>query len=336
MEKSALLVRLSYIGKGRMMDSSHLILAYYHLTALEKPFFWVKEHQRFFENRDVKGRIYISSEGINGQMSGSTADCEAYMQWLKSQTPFSEITFKVDPADKNIFYKMCVKQKEQLVAFDQPVDFSLRGKHLSPQEFDRVMDEEEYHLIDVRNDYEMKIGHFETAELPACKNFREFKDYTQNSLLPQKSELQNKKILMYCTGGIRCEYYSAYLKEQGFDNVYQLEGGVINYSHQVGKGRWKGKLFVFDDRLACSVGESEECISTCHHCAQAADKYYNCANMDCNELFTCCPSCLELYQGCCQASCRSSTKLRPFNEVTNTPFRKWYHYQDQPPRQMQS
>ncbi len=316
------------------MTPSHLILAYYHLSKLDNPFFWVKEHKRFFNQKDVKGRIYISQEGINGQMSGSYEACQSYMQWLKSQKSFSNVVFKVDPSDKNIFYKMTVKVREQLVAFDQPVDLSQRGKHLSPKEFDEVLENEDYHLIDVRNDYEMKIGYFETADLPPCNSFRDFKSYTESTLIPKKEQLRDKKILMYCTGGIRCEYYSAYLAEKGFDNVYQLEGGVINYSHEIGKGRWKGKLFVFDDRLACKVGESNECISTCHHCDQASDTYYNCANMDCNELFTCCSSCLERFRGCCNEDCQSSTKLRPFNEVTNTPFRKWYHYQDEPSKKV--
>lgn len=264
-------------------------------------------------------------------MSGSKKDCEAYMQWMKSQKEFEDIDFKIDPSDKNIFYKMTIKEREQLVAFDQHVDLSKRGPHLSPKEWDAVLENEDYHLIDVRNDYEMKIGHFETADLPACNTFREFTEYTEKELLSKKEELKKKKILMYCTGGIRCEYYSAYLSDKGFDQVYQLEGGVINYSHQVGKGHWKGKLFVFDDRLACPVGDENECISKCHHCDKKSDTYYNCANMDCNFLFTCCSDCLAEHQGCCQSSCQTAKRVRPFNEVESTPFRKWYHYSDEKP-----
>ncbi len=312
------------------MDSQYLILAYYHFFEIENPKFFVKEHKRFFKNRDVAGRLYISHEGINGQMSGLKEDCEAYMAWLKEQPGFEDVVFKVDPSSENIFYKMTVKVREQLVAFDQKIDLKKRGEHLAPKEWDSVLENEDYHLIDVRNDYEMEVGHFETAELPACHTFREFADYTENKLVPKKEELKNKKILMYCTGGIRCEYYSAYLLEKGFENIYQLEGGVLNYNHQVGKGHWRGKLFVFDDRLACKVGESDECISSCHHCSKPADSYYNCANMDCNALFTCCSDCLEEKQGCCQDSCKDSERLRPFNQVQNTPFRKWYHYMDEP------
>lgn len=312
------------------MENQYLILAYYHFAEIENPRFFVKEHKRFFKGLDVSGRIYISKEGINGQMSGLKAHCELYMSWLKEQPGFADIIFKVDSSDKNIFYKMTVKEREQLVAFDQKVDLSQSGEHLSPEDWDQVLENEEYVLIDVRNKYEMDIGHFETADLPPCNNFREFKEYTENKLVPQKKDLKEKKILMYCTGGIRCEYYSAYLSEKGFDNIYQLEGGVINYGKKVGKGHWRGKLFVFDDRLACTVGESDECISNCHHCPVKADAYYNCANMDCNKLFVCCLDCLEQYKGCCRASCMESKRLRPFNQVQNTPFRKWYHYLDEP------
>ncbi|MCH9634415.1 MAG: hypothetical protein S4CHLAM7_11640 [Chlamydiae bacterium] len=311
------------------MENKYLILAYYHFFKIENPELFVKEHKFFFKDRDVTGRIYISSEGINGQMSGFKKDCEAYMLWLKSQKGFEQVTFKVDPHHQNIFYKMTVKEREQLVAFDQKVDLSQTGTHLNPKEWDEVLENEDYFLIDVRNNYEMEVGHFKTAELPPCETFREFSDYTEKKLLPKKEELENKKILMYCTGGIRCEYYSAYLSEKGFKNVYQLDGGVLNYNHKVGKGHWTGKLFVFDDRLACKVGESDECISTCHHCSEKSDRYYNCANMDCNFLFTCCTNCLETYQGCCKETCTASKRLRPFNHVQNTPFRRWYHYMDE-------
>lgn len=308
------------------MSHQYLILAYYHFTDVENPYYLVKEHKRFFENRDVAGRIYISREGINGQMSGKQEDAEAYMEWLKTVPGFEKVVFKVDPSDKNIFFKMTVKEREQLVAFDQKVDLSTRGEHLSPEEWDQVLENEDHLLIDVRNDYEMDIGHFKGAELPNIKNFREFTEYTQERLVPEKEELNQKKILMYCTGGIRCEYYSAYLKENGFENIYQLDGGVINYGHKRGKGNWRGKLFVFDDRLACKIGEEEECISKCHHCEELSDTYYNCANMDCNKLFTCCPNCVDTYKGCCESSCMEAKRVRPVSDVHNTPFRKWYHY----------
>lgn len=309
------------------MQKKYLILAYYSITNISDPALFVKEHKKFFKNKDIKGRIYISQEGINGQMSGEESDCEVYMSWLKEKPGFESIPFKVEPADKNIFFKLTVKVREQLVAFDQKVDFSKAGKHISPQDWKKAIEEkQDYIMIDVRNDYETKIGHFETAELPKCDSFRDFIEYTEKDLIEKRATPKDKKILMCCTGGIRCEYYSAYLKEKGFDNVQQLDGGIINYGHQVGSDFWKGKLFVFDDRLVAKVGKSDDCISGCHHCEKPSDTYYNCANMDCNFLFTCCSSCLKEKLGCCCTDCQSSERLRPYNEVTNAPFRKWYHY----------
>ncbi|MCH9632736.1 MAG: hypothetical protein S4CHLAM6_10760 [Chlamydiae bacterium] len=310
------------------MEKKYLILAYYLIQPVEDAHQCVKEHKNFFKNRDVAGRIYISSEGINGQMSGKKSDCEAYMQWLKEMPGFEDIKFKIDSYHENIFFKMAVKYRDQLVAFDRDVDFKNVGKHMSPEEWKRHIESEneDYLLIDVRNDYESKVGHFEGADLPACKTFREFTQYTEKELIENRKVDKDKKILMYCTGGIRCEYYSAYMKEKGFENVHQLDGGVINYAHKVGDKHWNGKLFVFDDRLVAQLGQEDKCISTCHHCQVKVDEYYNCANMDCNFLFNCCSNCLDKFKGCCKQKCSESARLRPVTHFTGKPFRKWYYY----------
>lgn len=320
------------LKKPKIMTKQYLILAYYHLTSVENPDLFVKEHKLFFKDLDVKGRLYISKEGINGQMSGEQAACHLYMNWLREKKGFEDVKFKIDPHHENIFFKMTVKTREQLVAFDQKVDLSKRGEHMSPQEWkEHLESNEDYLLIDVRNHYESKIGHFEGAELPPCKTFREFADYTKEELILKRALPKDKKILMYCTGGIRCEYYSAYMKEQGFENIHQLDGGVINYAHKEGDEHWKGKLFVFDDRLVENLTDKEKCIAECKHCSTPADTYYNCANMDCNFLFTCCKTCLEKQQGCCSDVCIESERVRPFNHFSNKPFRKWFYYQEGAP-----
>lgn len=310
------------------MQNKYLILAYYHLNPIENPGAIVLEHKKFFKNKDAKGRIYISEEGINGQMSGEKSVCEEYMAWLKTLPGFEGVTFKVDPHHENIFFKMTVKVRKQLVALDRPVDLSQRGEHMSPSEWKKHLesDNKDYILIDVRNDYESTIGHFEGAEKPPCNTFREFVEYTEKELLEKRGISKDQKILMYCTGGIRCEYFSAYMKEQGFENIHQLEGGVINYGHQEGDQHWSGKLFVFDDRLVTKIGEEDKCISRCKHCNQLSDTYYNCANMDCNALFTCCSDCLKEFCGCCSSSCTTHKRVRPISHLSNKPFRKWYYY----------
>lgn len=310
------------------MEKEYSILAYYHICFVDDPHGWVKDHKKFFKTRDVKGRLYISEEGINGQMSGEKSDCEAYIEWVQSKPGFENIQMKIQPHHENIFFKMTVKYRKQLVAFDEPVDLKKAGRHMSPQEWKRHLEgeSEDYLLIDVRNDYETKIGHFKGAELPNCQSFREFKEYTQKELIENRRLSKDQKILMYCTGGIRCEYYSAYMKENGFENIHQLDGGIINYAHQEGDQHWDGKLFVFDDRLIAKLGQEDKCISKCHHCDQAVDTYYNCANMDCNFLFICCRSCFSQYSGCCSSQCTTAERLRPTSHFSNKPFRKWYYY----------
>lgn len=144
---------------------------------------------------------------------------------------------------------------------------------------------------------------------------------------------------MYCTGGIRCELYSAILKEKGFENVYQLNGGVIGYGLEQGNKHWLGKLFVFDDRLAVPISQEGESpvIGKCHHCGKDNENYYNCANMDCNHLFLCCPECLKEFTGCCCSQCQQATRVRPYHEQNaHKPFRRWYHYEKElPPETVQ-
>ncbi len=179
--------------------------------------------------------------------------------------------------------------------------------------------------MDVRNAYEWKIGHFEGAELPKLEQFREFPDYVHK--LKQERNPKRTRVMMYCTGGIRCELYSSLLKKEGFDEVYQLQGGVIEYGLVEGSAHWKGKLFVFDDRLSIPISEKgeTEVISVCLHCNAACDVYYNCANMDCNELFLSCPYCAEKLAGCCSSCCQNSSRLRPYiKEERPKPFRRFH------------
>lgn len=301
---------------------TYFALAYYKFTQLDDPHLEVKRHKQFFENRDVTTRIYLSEEGINGQMSGSMNDCEAYMAWMKEDPRFADIYFKIHEVEENVFPRITVKYRSQLVALDEKIDTTQGGKHVSPEEWKQMLESGEYMLLDVRNDYEWKIGHFEGSTLPPLKTFREFPTYAEN--LSKEVDPKKTKVMMCCTGGIRCELYSVMLKNQGFDEVYQLDGGIINYGLKEGKKHWKGKLFVFDDRLAVDIdGNPSEPIATCAHCELPCDTYYNCANMDCNELFICCPSCTESYKGCCSHTCTEAPRLRAVTaERGNKPFRK--------------
>lgn len=309
-------------------ENNYWVLAYYYFTNVPDPQEEVKRHKQFFENRDVSGRIYISKEGINGQMSGYCKDAQAYMDWMKESELFQGVKFKIHYYPENAFPKMTVKVREQVVAMDTSYDLSKQGEHVSPKRWREMLEsEDDYLLLDVRNDYEWEVGHFDGAELPPLKQFRDFPRYAEE--LKEKVDPKETKVMMYCTGGIRCELYSALMKEKGFENVYQLDGGVINYGLQEGTDHWKGKLFVFDDRLTVPISEEGDApvVGKCRHCGEESESYYNCAHMDCNELFLSCPDCLEKYQGCCDVACTGSPRIRPLQEQNaHKPFRRWYKY----------
>lgn len=308
------------------MSSSHAIIAYYYLTNIADPHAEVAKHKAFFAKRDIKARIYISEEGINCQMSATTDEAENYIAWMQARPEFKDIFYKIDPYHEHVFPKQTVKYRKQLVAFDTKVDYSKAGKHLQPHEWEEMLTQEACVVIDVRNDYEWQIGHFNGAECPPCKRSKDFIDYAKE--LKTRIDPQKTPVMMYCTGGIRCETFSTLLKEDGFKHVYQLHGGVINYGHKQGDKHWQGKLFVFDDRMAVPLADKvKSIVGRCHHCQEPNDTYYNCANMDCNHLFLCCASCLERFAGCCQEDCRNKPKVRPYHhQSAHKPFRKWYHY----------
>ena len=207
------------------------------------------------------------------------------------------------------------------MAVDCDVDFSMVGEHVSPAAWKQMLEkkDEQTLVLDVRNDYEWKIGHFEGSELPKLETFRQFPEYARK--LKTEHDPKATRVFMCCTGGIRCEYFSAIMKKEGFENVYQLDGGIINYGLQEGDQHWEGKLFVFDERLGVPMG-SKPPISHCTHCDTSNDVYHNCANMDCNELFLCCPNCLKEHKGCCSKECEAAPRIRPYQE-SGKPFRKW-------------
>lgn len=304
---------------------SYQILAYYQFISIQEPQLEVARHREFISTRDIKCRIYLSEEGINGQMSASDAAAEEYMEWLRRDSRFASIVFKVHAYPEHVFPRPTVKYRKQLVALDDQVDLSLTGEHVAPERWREMLDakDEQMLLLDVRNDYEWEIGHFEGAELPKLESFREFPSYARR--LKESVDPKKTKVMMYCTGGIRCELYSALLKKEGFEQVYQLEGGIIGYGLTQGNAHWRGKIFVFDDRLATAMREDvpAEVISYCRHCDKPSDAYYNCANMDCNALFLCCLACAETHAACCSSLCQSAPRLRQYEKSERPkPFRR--------------
>lgn len=309
------------------LKNNYVVLAFYYFTPIENPQLEIKKHLAFFKGRDVTSRIYINEKGFNGQMSASLEDGEAYIAWMHADERFKDIVFKKHFHPEQAFPKLTVKYRKQLVAVDMDLDPADGGEHVSPARWKEMLeDDEDYTLIDVRNDYEWKVGHFEGAELPECRTFRDFEQYTQE--LSAKVDPKKTKVMMYCTGGIRCELYSVLMKNRGFKDVYQLDGGVINYGLKEGGKHWNGKLFVFDDRLTVPISdEKTPVIGKCHDCGCAIEDYYNCANMDCNELFLSCRECLKAQEGCCldchPKECEKNGRLRPYQDQNpHKPFRR--------------
>lgn len=225
------------------MEKQYVALAYYLFVPLENPHSEVIKHKKFFEGKECSGRIYLSEEGINGQMSASASDAEAYMIWLRSDPRFARVTFKIHAIPEHVFPRVSVKYRAQLVALDEKVNPEEGGVHVSSAEWKKMLESGEYLILDVRNRYEWEIGHFEGAVLPPLETFREFPEYADQ--LSQEVDPKTTKVMMYCTGGIRCELYSALLKKKGFDAVFQLDGGVIQYGLDEGAPALERKALCF-------------------------------------------------------------------------------------------
>ncbi len=301
------------------------VILYYYFNPIENPEVFTKNHKRFCKELGIKGRVYISSEGINGTIAGTKEQIKQYKNHLRSTPGFEGTEFKTDTSDYIPFAKLICKVREEIVSLHiDGVDPKDGGNHLSPSEWKKVMEsDEDYVMIDVRNNYESKVGHFKGALTPNLENFYDFPQWLEEANIPK-----SKKVLMYCTGGIRCEKFSVLMKEQGWDDVNQLHGGILRYAKEEKGKHFEGKCFVFDDRLVVPVDpQNLKPIAHCEITGEPADTYVNCANMECNKLFVCSEEGAHLMEGCCSEECKHNEYRRPFDpENAFKPFRKWYNY----------
>ena len=272
-----------------------------------------------WEALGVLGRIYLSQEGINAQLSLPTSNVEMFRTALDAREAFADVPWKiaVEDDDKS-FLKLMVKVKKKIVAdglADDAFDVTNVGEHLDAETFNRKMEEGAL-VIDMRNNYECLIGHFDGAYLPKADTFRgAIEEVTLRLRSGQGGTGNDPEILLYCTGGIRCEKASAYLKHEGFTNVGQLHGGIIDYARQIKaqglESKYKGQNFVFDERLAERI--TDDVVSTCMQCGKSSDRIGNCQEVTCNMLLVQCEACAEEYADCCSPSCREIHQLP--NEV---------------------
>lgn len=283
------------------------ILLYYMYVHIEDHEQYAKSHLKFCKELGLKGRILIAEEGINGTVSGTVEQTQEYMDVMHSDPRFADMVFKIDEAEEHAFKKIFVRPKAEIVTFRLEDDVNpneTTGKYLSPKEFYEHLQSDDVIVIDGRNDYEYDIGHFRNAIRPDVKAFRDFPEWIRNNLSQYNKD---KKILTYCTGGIRCEKLSGFLLKEGFEDVAQLHGGIVTYGkdREVQGKLYDGKCYVFDERISVPINRTEEdvVVGKCHHCGKAEDRYINCANPWCNLQHVCCEECEEKHKRSCCKEC---------------------------------
>ncbi len=286
-------------------------LSFYNYFFIDQPALFRDELYKGLNALNVFGRIYVAHEGINAQLSVPGSKFDAFREYLYSIKPLNGIRLNIAlDNDGKSFWVLKIKVRDKIVAdgiTDPAFDMANKGRYVNASEFNELTNDANTVVVDMRNHYEYEVGHFENAiEIPS-DTFRQ--------QLPMAAEMlgndKNKNIIMYCTGGIRCEKASAYMLHRGFKNVFHLEGGIINYSNKVKEenlpNKFHGKNFVFDDRLGERI--TDEIIANCHQCGAPADTHTNCKNEGCHLLFIQCEACAEKYQGCCSDACYAIIRL---------------------------
>jgi UPF0176 protein len=286
-------------------------LSFYHYFQIEEPQAFRDELYTKFNNLKVFGRVYIAHEGINAQVSVPSCNFEAFKSALYSFKPLDQLRLNIAVDDDGkSFWVLKIKVRDKIVAdgIDDPAfDMSRKGKYVDAEGFNKLTEDPATIVIDMRNHYEYEVGHFENAIEVPSDTFREQLPMSAAMMQSHKDQ----PIIMYCTGGIRCEKASAYLLHKGFNNVYHLEGGIIHYANTVKEkglpNKFKGKNFVFDERLGERI--TDEIIATCHQCGEPADSHTNCRNSACHLLFIQCEKCALKYDGCCSSECQQVYNL---------------------------
>ncbi len=296
-------------------NEARTTVSFYKYHPVENPKIFRDELFENLENLGVLGRIYVAGEGINAQISVPEKNFQKFKDYLYSIDFLCGVRLNIAVEDDGkSFWVLHIRVRNKIVADgidDETFDMQNRGEYLTAEEFNKLTENPETVVVDMRNYYEYEVGHFENALEVSSDTFREQLPMAVGMLEDKK----DRNIIMYCTGGIRCEKASAYLKHNGFTKVFHLEGGIIEYVHQVKEknleNKFKGKNFVFDNRLAEQI--SDEIISNCHQCGEKCDTHRNCQNSGCHLLFIQCENCMEKFEGCCSGRCIEIKKL-PENE----------------------
>lgn len=286
------------------------VLLYYNYTKIENPEQFAKEHLALCKSLGLKGRILVAEEGINGTASGTIEATQQYMDWMHNDERFKDTWFKIDESEGHAFRKMFVRPRKELVALNLEEDVDplrLTGEYLDPKAFKEALLDEDTIVLDARNDYEYDLGHFRGAIRPDIRNFRELPEWIREN----KEKFMDKKVVTYCTGGIRCEKFSGWLLREGVENVAQLHGGIATYGKdpEVKGEMWDGKMYVFDDRISVEINQvDKQIIGKDWFDGKPCERYINCGNPSCNrQIITSEENEAKHLGGCCYDCAASET-----------------------------
>jgi UPF0176 protein len=297
--------------KIRSANEKRVTISFYRYHNITNPAEFRDELYRNLENTGVMGRIYVAHEGINAQISVPAENTETFRSYLYSIPFLNGVRLNIAVQDDGkSFFKLKVLVRKKIVADgldDSTFDVTNTGVHVSADNFNKLAEDPNTILVDMRNHYESEVGHFKGAICPDVDTFREELQLVEDLMKDQK----DKNLLMYCTGGIRCEKASAWMKHLGFKNVFQLEGGIIKYARDVKEqnleNKFIGKNFVFDERLGERI--TNDIIAVCHQCGNPCDDHTNCKNDGCHLLFIQCKNCADKFNGCCSDECKKIIEL---------------------------
>lgn len=289
-----------------MMSFPFKILLYYKYVSLADPVAIMQDQKLLCQRLKLNGRILISDEGINGTVAGDEASIDAYMATTQQVPEFADLEWKISWADEQVFPKLRVVVRDEIVTLGvkksgKDVHIANKADYIQPAELQKLYDTNtDFVILDARNLYEAEIGKFKNALIPPIDNFREFPEFVEKNL----NEYKDKDVVTYCTGGVRCEKASAYLREKGFKKVRQLHGGIHEYGEQTDGKYFEGEMFVFDKRLHLPVNKVDSSpISSCLYCSQKVTRFVDCQAHGCGTLFIACAECDDRHHSACSADC---------------------------------
>ncbi len=275
----------------------HTVVLFYKYTFIENPEELAAGQKELCQKLGLKGRVIIATEGINGTLEGKDADVKKYCQALKKDSRFSDADFKLSEGTGDAFPKLSVRVRDEIVSGHlgsmnvNPLEVS--GKYITAEQLHEwIQSKKEFYIVDMRNDYEQEVGHFEGSILPGLTNFRDLP-----KVLGKLKSLKDKTIVTVCTGGVRCEKASGFLVKNGFAYVYQLYGGIVTYMEKYPNEDFAGALYVFDQRIVMGFNMDDpkrKIIGKCAKCKKPSERYVNCKDPDCNRHFICCEECCDI------------------------------------------